>query len=141
MTLQGIVILNLIALALLLWVGNLVRRGSLYVGYGVIFIIVIAGVMITVSVPALLSLVARLVGAVFPVSALTLLALCFIVFMLVYILTQVTVLSNRITVLAQGLAIQQAREEAAAAAASNVTKRPQPEGEGGMRYDETNRRQ
>jgi hypothetical protein len=117
MTFQGIVILNLIALALLLWVGNLVRRGSLYVGYGVIFIIVILGVIITVSVPALLSLLVRLVGAVFPVSALTLLALCFIVFMLIYILTQVTVLSNRLTVLVQGLAIEQARAEAGSLAA------------------------
>lgn len=113
MTLQGILVLNLIALLLLLWVGNLVRRGTLYVGYGIIFIIVIAGVMITISVPELLALLVRMVGAVFPVSALTLLALCFIVFMLIYILTQVTVLSNRLTLLVQGIAIEQARAEAA----------------------------
>lgn len=112
MTIHGLVILNLIALLLLLWVANLVRRGSLYVGYGVIFIAITVGVMIVLSVPDLLTLLARLVGAVFPASALTLLALCFIVFMLIYILTQVTVLSNRLTVLVQGLAIQQAREEA-----------------------------
>jgi hypothetical protein len=112
MTLQGVVILNLVALALLLWVGNLVRRGALYAGYGVIFIVVILGVMIVITVPELLMLLVRLVGAVFPVSALTLLALCFIVFMLIYILTQVTILSNRLTVLVQGLAVQQAREEA-----------------------------
>jgi hypothetical protein len=112
MTVQGIVILNLIALALLLWIGNLVRRGALYVGYGVIFIIVIVSMMLIISIPSLLALLTRLTGAVFPVSALTLLALCFIVFMLIYILTQVTVLSNRLTVLAQGIAIQRAREEA-----------------------------
>jgi uncharacterized protein DUF2304 len=112
MTLQGIVVLNLIALALLLWVANLVRRGVLYAGYGVIFILVTLSVMIVLSVPQLLSLLVRLVGAVFPASALTLLALCFIAFMLIYILTQVTVLSNRLATLAQGLAIQQAREQA-----------------------------
>jgi hypothetical protein len=112
MTVQGIVILNLIGLALLLWIGNLVRRGALYVGYGVIFIIVIVSMMLIISIPSLLALLTRLTGAVFPVSALTLLALCFIVFMLIYILTQVTVLSNRLTVLAQGIAIQRAREEA-----------------------------
>lgn len=110
MTFQGILILDLIALALLLWVANLVRRGSLYVGYGVVFIITTLGVMLILSVPQLLAVLVRLVGAVFPVSALTLLALCFIVFMLIYILTQVTMLSNRLTVLVQGLAIQQARE-------------------------------
>jgi hypothetical protein len=112
MTLQGIVVLNLIAVALLLWVANLVRRGALYAGYGVIFILVTLSVMIVLSIPQLLSLLVRLVGAVFPVSALTLLALCFIVFMLVYILAQVTVLSNRLATLAQGLAIQQAKEQA-----------------------------
>ncbi len=114
MTLQGIVILNLIALALLLWVGNLVRRGSLYVGYGVIFVMLTLGMMLILSVPKLLAILVSLVGAVFPVSALTLLALCFIVFMLIYILTQVTVLSNRLTLLIQGLAIQQAKEAAEA---------------------------
>ena len=110
MTFQGILILDLIALALLLWVGNLVRRGSLYVGYGVVFIMTTLGVMLILSVPQLLAVIVRVVGAVFPVSTLTLLALCFIVFMLIYILTQVTVLSNRLTLLIQGLAIQQARE-------------------------------
>lgn len=112
MTLQGILVLNLIALALLVWVANLVRRGVLYAGYGVIFILVTLSVMILLSVPQLLSLFVALVGAVFPVSALTLLALCFITFMMIYILTQVTVLSNRLAALAQGLAIQQAKEQA-----------------------------
>ena len=36
MSLQGVLVLNLIALALLLWVLNLIRHGRLYVGYGVI---------------------------------------------------------------------------------------------------------
>jgi hypothetical protein len=112
MTLQGILVLNLIGLALLLWVANLVRRGVLYAGYAVIFILVTLSVMIVLSVPPLLSLLVLLVGAVFPASALTLLALCFIAFMLIYILTQVTVLSNRLATLVQGLAIQQAREQA-----------------------------
>ena len=111
MTIQGILVLNLIAIALLIWIGNLVRRGRLYVGYGVIFIIVILFVMVVISVPQLLHLVIRLVGAVFPASALTLLALGFIVFMLIYILTQITMLSNRLTTLVQTLAIEQAKAQ------------------------------
>lgn len=113
MTFQGILILNLTALVLLLWVINLVRRGSLYAGYGIIFIVVITSAMLVLAVPKLLALVSQLVGAVFPASALTLLALCFIVFMLIYVLTQLTVLSNRLAAVVQGLAIQQARETAA----------------------------
>jgi len=48
MSLQGVLVLNLIALALLLWVLNLIRHGRLYVGYGVIFVIATLGVMLLV---------------------------------------------------------------------------------------------
>ena len=113
MTLQGTIVLILIGLAFLLWTLNLVRRGRLYVGYGVIFVLTIIMVIGILAVPGLLTLVTHLVGAVFPASALTLLALCFIVLLLVYILSQMTIISNRVAVLAQELAIRQAREDAA----------------------------
>lgn len=113
MTLQGILVLNLIALALLLWVLNLVRHGRLYVGYGVIFVAAIIGTMLLLSVPWLQLGLTRVIGAVFPASALTLLALCFIVLMLLYILTQITIVSNRLSKLVQQLAIESARAEAA----------------------------
>jgi hypothetical protein len=112
MTLQGILVLNLIGLALLLWVLNLVRHGRLYVGYGVIFVAAILGTMLLLSVPWLLNTVTHLIGAIFPASALTLLALCFIVLMLLYILSQLTIVSNRLTTLVQKLAIEEARPAA-----------------------------
>ena len=110
MTFQGTIILDLIGLLLLLWVLNLVRRERLYVGYGVIFVLAILGIIVLLSVPKLLIYVTHLVGAIFPTSALTLLALCFIVFLLVYVLTQVTLTSNRLANLVQELAIRGARE-------------------------------
>lgn len=110
MTPQGIILLDLIGLALLLWVLNMVRRGRLYVGYGIIFVVTTIGVIVIISVPTLLTLVTHMVGAIFPTSALTLLALCFIMLMLIYVLTQVTLVSNRLAVLVQELAIQQAQE-------------------------------
>ena len=106
MTLQGILILNFIGLVLLLWVLNLIRHGRLYVGYGVIFAVSIVGTMTLISVPRLLAAVTHLIGAVFPASALTMLALCFIVLMLLYILTQLTIVSNRLSALAQDIAIE-----------------------------------
>jgi hypothetical protein len=112
MTIQGIIVLNLIGIGLLFWVLHLVRLGRLYVGYGVIFILTILMTIVLLSVPGLLTMVTHLVGAVFPASALTLLALCFIVLLLVYVLTQVTIISNRLAVLAQELAIRQANEDA-----------------------------
>ena len=39
MTIQGIIVLILIGLALVLWLLDLVRRDRLYVGYGVVFIL------------------------------------------------------------------------------------------------------
>lgn len=110
MTIQGIVAINLIALALLLWTLNLVRQGRLYVGYGVMFIFIIASAMVTVSVPKLLHFVTALVGAVFPVSALTLIALGFIAFLFIYILTQLTIISDRLATLVQELAIRNTKE-------------------------------
>jgi hypothetical protein len=111
-TLQGILIVNFIGVVLLFWVFNLVRRGRLYVGYGVIFVVAILGSVILLSVPWLLTVVTHLIGAIFPVSALTLLALCFIVLMLLYILTQITIVSNRLSKLVQELAIERARLDA-----------------------------
>lgn len=112
MTLQGTILLDLIGLLLLLSVLDLVRRGRLYVGYGIIFVLATLGIIILLSVPRLLTFVTHLVGAIFPSSALTLLALCFIVFFLVYVLTQVTLTSNRLATLVQELAILRAREMA-----------------------------
>ena len=127
MTLQGILILNFIGLLLLLWVLNLIRHGRLYVGYGVIFAISIIGTMALISVPRLLVMVTHMIGAVFPASALTMLALCFIVLMLLYILTQLTIVSNRLSALAQDIAIERARAEAERTAQGKIA----PEERGG----------
>jgi hypothetical protein len=112
MTTRGILVLDVAGIVLLFWVLNLIRWGRLYVGYGVIFVVAILTSIVTLSVPALLTMVTRLVGAFFPASALTLLALAFIVLMLVYVFTQITVVSNRLARLVQNLAIQQAKQDA-----------------------------
>lgn len=109
MTTQGVIVLNLIGLFLLIWLFNLIRKGLLYVGYGIIFIIATVATMVTVSIPPLLMFVTHLVGAIFPASALTLLAFGFIVFALVYILTQLTIISNRVSALVQEIAIREAK--------------------------------
>lgn len=111
MTTQGIIVLDLMGIALLVWVLDLTRRGRLYVGYGALFVVTILSTIVVISVPPVLAAVTRLVGAFFPASALTLLALGFIVLMLVYILTQLTVMSDRLAKVVQELAIQQAKED------------------------------
>jgi len=106
MTTQGIIVLIAVGLTLLVWILDLVRRDRLYVGYGIIFLFTILAALLVLVVPALLGGITRLVGALFPASALTLLALCFIVFMLVYVLAQITVVSNRLAIVVQELAIR-----------------------------------
>jgi hypothetical protein len=123
MTVQGTIILLIIGLALQLWILNLVRRDRLYAGYGVFLSVAIAGVMLVVAVPPLLAGVTRMVGAIFPVSALTLLALGFIFVMLVYVLTQVTILSNRLAAAIQELAVQRTKEDAKRVLAGQAPER------------------
>lgn len=112
--LRAVVVLDLMGLFFLVWILNLIRHGRLYVGYGVIFIAAILGTMVTLSIPQLLLGVTHFVGAIFPASALTLLALSFIVLMLLYVLSQLTLVSNRLAVLIQELAIERSRESARA---------------------------
>jgi hypothetical protein len=112
MTVHGRIILLIIGLVLQLWILNLVRRDRLYAGYGVLLSMTIAGVMLVVAIPPLLAGVTRMVGAIFPVSALTLLALGFLFVMLVYLLTQVTIVSNRLAAAIQELAVQRTKEDA-----------------------------
>ena len=110
MTVHGTVVLFLIGILLILWTLNLVRRDRLYVGYGVALCVTIGGVLLILTIPSLLVGITGLVGAIFPASALTLLALCFIVVTLVYVLTQITVVSNRLTSAIQEIALQRAKE-------------------------------
>lgn len=109
MTFQGIIFICLISATLFIWVLDLVRKGKLYVGYGIIFLTAALGIAATVSIPSLLEAITYFVGAVYAASALTLLALCFIAVMLIYILGQLTIISNRLSTLVQELAIQEAK--------------------------------
>lgn len=108
MTLQGVLVVDVIAVVLAVWVLDLVRTGRLYVGYAVMFVGVFATIVVTVSVPSLLFALTALAGAVFPVSALTLIALTFMAFLNVYVFAQLTILSNRVASVVQELAIRHA---------------------------------
>ena len=123
MTVHGTIVLLIIGVALELWILNLVRRDRLYAGYGVVLSITIAGVMLVVAIPPLLVGVTRVVGAIFPVSALTLLALGFIFVTLVYVLTQVTIVSNRLAAAIQELAVQRVKEDTERALARQAPDR------------------
>lgn len=102
------VVIDALGLLTIIWVFRLVRRERLYVGYGVIFVAIIALGSLTLTFAVVL-------GALHPLSrisqrggALIGLTVVFVVVMLIYILSQLTLLSNRITRLTQELAIRNA---------------------------------
>jgi hypothetical protein len=106
MTTQGILIIDLAGLALIALIVNLVRTRKLYVGYAAIWLVSTVGLLLTVSIPSLLGVVTEAAGAVFPVSALTLLALIFIIVMLIFFSVKLTILSEHQTELIQTFALK-----------------------------------
>jgi hypothetical protein len=105
-----IALVDAAAILLIVWVFNLIRRGRLYVGYGAIFVLVTAAGAAVLSVPALLARFNRLGTLLVSASGLVVLALAFTLVMLIYVLGQLTQLSNRVTSLAQELAIRRATD-------------------------------
>lgn len=112
MSIQGIVLLDLIGIGLIILILNFVRTKKLHVGYAVIWCLAIAGMMIIISIPPILSFVTTAVGAIFPASALSLLAFLFIFLLLIYFSVQLSLLSERQTALIQELALRDVAKDA-----------------------------
>ena len=106
MTTQGVVLIDLMGLALIVLLVNLVRTQRLYVGYAVIWLVAVAGMMLTISFAPLLRFVTRAMGALFPVSALSLLAFVFIFATLIFFSVKLSALSARQAELIQVLALK-----------------------------------
>ncbi len=111
MTIAGVVLGIAIGIVLLAWVVTLIRRGRLYVGYGVIFVFGTLVAMTILIVPSLLGAVTRASVALLPVPSLIIVALVIFTFLMVYVFTQITILSNRVMRLTQELAIRNAKQE------------------------------
>ena len=110
MTLQGVIIIDFLALLFIVGVLYLLRSGWLYASYAALWIGSALVVGILVSAPPLLALVTAALGAVIPVSALTLLAFLLIVLVLVLFSVKLTELHERQTTLIQALAIRELDE-------------------------------
>lgn len=107
MSIQGIIFIDAVGLGLAILILHLVRTHKLYVGYALIWLLALCGLMITVSIPPLLDLVTKAVGAIFPASALSLLAFIFIFLALLFISVQLSALSARQVALIQSLAVKE----------------------------------
>ncbi|NNE45279.1 MAG: DUF2304 domain-containing protein [Rhodothermales bacterium] len=111
MSLQGILLVDLIGLALIVLMINLLRTHRLNVGYSLTWIAATLASMVIVSVPSLLDLLPRLVGAEYPASALSLLAFLFIFLVLIFMSVRLSHLSARQIELVQMLSIDRVDDQ------------------------------
>ena len=110
MTVAGVVVFDVFSLAVLLWLLDSVRRGRLYVGYGVILIGMLVGIVSTVSVPALRTVAAEELSTLFPTAPVAVVGFALVALLLIYVLGQLTILSNRLSQVIQELALREARQ-------------------------------
>lgn len=109
MSLQGVILIDLLGLLFLAAIVAVVRTRRLHVGYAVLWMGATVAMMLLVSIPGLRGAVTELVGAVYPASALTLLAFVFVFAVLVFFSVQLSRLSERHAELVQTLALRELR--------------------------------
>jgi hypothetical protein len=107
MSIQGIILIDILGVGLILLTLNLIRIQKLFVGYGILWIMAVFALVLIVSVPPLLGLVTKAVGALFPASAVSMLAFIFIFVVLILFSVQLSIVSNRQVELIQALALKE----------------------------------
>lgn len=111
MSLQGILLLDFFGIALIILILNLVRTHKLHAGFGVIWLLSVVSMIGIISIPSLLEFVTKAVGAIFPASALTLLAFVLVFGMLIFFSMQISILSARQVEMAQKMALKEMEEQ------------------------------
>jgi hypothetical protein len=123
MSIQGILLIDLVGLGLIILILNLVRTHELHVGYAATWLVAVTALMVMISIPPLLAAVTVAVGAIYPASALSLLGFIFIFVMLVVFSMQLTLLSSRQVKLMQAFALRELQGTTAGATESGSWRR------------------
>ena len=105
MTPRGSLVFDAGACLLAWWTLRLVHRDRLYVGYGVIVLLGLAAEVMVASFGRARSALILFTGMTTSLSALGVVAALIAAFLAIYVLSQLTVLSNRLTQVVQELAI------------------------------------
>jgi len=111
MTPLGLGLLVAISALFMVWVLNLVRTGRLYVGYAVLAVTGTSVGLLAIGARPLRRFATGMLGQVFPTTGIVMALTIFVGIALVYVLAQLTILSNRVAAMAQELAIQSARND------------------------------
>ncbi|MEE8146346.1 MAG: DUF2304 domain-containing protein [Longimicrobiales bacterium] len=129
MSLQGILVVDVLGALFVLWIVNLVRTGGLHAGYAVLWLVASGSVILLVSIPPLLGLVTLAVGALFPASALSLLGFVFVFAVLILFSVRLSRHSERQARLAETIGLlEMERREASRVAESRDARPSRPEG-------------
>jgi hypothetical protein len=112
MTSAGAVVLGLAVILIGVWTLNLVRRGRLYVGYGIVMLALIVVSSAVAIVPVARNFVSRILESLFPGEPVAVLGLSAVILLLIYLLEQITVMSHRVATLTQELAIRRTADPA-----------------------------
>jgi hypothetical protein len=105
MTPRSALVFDAGACLLAVWTLRLVRRDRLYVGYGVMVLLGLAAEVIVASFGRARSVLMWLTGTTTSLAALGVVAALIAALLAIYVLSQLTVLSNRLTQVVQELAI------------------------------------
>jgi hypothetical protein len=122
MTPQGSIIIALLALVLLVFMLNMLRKRRINEEVSLIWIFAFIAVILLVGVPGLADRLTHLIGAVYPASVLTLLALGFIGVMLVYTSVKISKLTTEVRALAQRQVLFEVERDAREKAAVKTTE-------------------
>jgi len=111
MSLQGIVLIDLMGFVFILLLINLVRTNKLHVGFAAIWLTAVSALILLRSTPPLLELATRSVGAIYPASALSLMAFVLIFTMLIAFSVQLSAISSKQIEIIQALALRELLEQ------------------------------
>lgn len=111
MSIQGIILIDLLGLGFIVLLINLVRTKKLYASYAIIWLLSVIILMLIISAPPLLQALPRWVGAIYPASALSLLAFVLIFAVLIFMSVKLSTLHARQIELIQLLAMQELKQQ------------------------------
>lgn len=112
MTIQGSILIAVVATALGLWMLSLVRRGRLWVGYAVVCLVGFALVVLLACVAPLRHVAEETLEYFFPRAGLAVGLGMLGAVALIYVLSQLTIISNRLVRAVQKVAVREALREA-----------------------------
>jgi hypothetical protein len=107
-TIQGSILITVITAALALWMMSLVRRGRLYVGYAVVCLVAFGLMVIVACVSPLRHAVEEMLEYFFPRSGVAVSLAILGAIALIYVLSQLTIISNRLVRTVQRNAVREA---------------------------------